>query len=66
MLALAGDTRAAPALAARHEKESVLDTITRDVFLVTARAALALAQGDARGAHVLLDRSAAYEPRYAR
>jgi eukaryotic-like serine/threonine-protein kinase len=64
VLALAGDVNAAAALVATAEEQTLVDTITRDVFRVQARAALALARGDAPGAHAMLDRSTGYERRY--
>ena len=63
-LALAGAPARAAALAAPFEDDAQLGTITRDVYLAQARAALALARGDTAGAHAILDRSTAYEPRY--
>ena len=63
LLALSGDAPRAAALVAPIESQSH-DTITRDVYLALARAALALAHGNAAEAHDRLDRSAAYEPHY--
>ena len=63
VMALAKDAAAASGLTARYEKD-ILDTITRDVFLVAARAAILMTRGDAAGAHEMLDRSTAYERRY--
>jgi len=65
ILAMAGDRSTRPAaLIAPFESDTQLGTITRDVFLAQARAALALTRGDAAGAHAILDPSTAYEPHY--
>jgi serine/threonine protein kinase/tetratricopeptide (TPR) repeat protein len=64
VLALSGDAQRASALVGPVESEPRLDTITRDVYLALAQAAIALRSGDAIGAHHRLDRSAAYDARY--
>jgi tetratricopeptide (TPR) repeat protein len=64
VLALAGEPAKAAALVTPLESGPRLDTITRDVHLSLARAALALAGGDAVEAHHRLDRTAAYDDRY--
>jgi len=64
VLALAGEPAQAAALVAPLEAGPRLDTITRDVHLALARAAIALANGDAVEAHRQVDRSAAYDDRY--
>ena len=64
ILALSGDASRAAALVGPVETQPRLDTITRDVYLALAQAAIALAHGHAAEAHDRLDRSAAYEPRY--
>jgi tetratricopeptide (TPR) repeat protein len=64
VLAFAGDPSGASGLLAPFEQDAHLDTITRDVFLMEAQAAVAIARGDAARAHAMLDGSTSYEPRY--
>jgi hypothetical protein len=63
VVALAGDSRAAEQLIASRE-DPHLDTITRDVFLAQARAAVFLSRNHAAEAHAPLDNATSYEARY--
>ena len=64
ILALAGNPAKAAMETASVEGDAAIGTITRDVFLAQARAALSLARNDVARAHAILDRATAYEPRY--